>query len=85
METAVLKAHGHTPIWVKGSLAPTSRAAIRAVDLHFTILRHEAGCRWVVAVGQSISVQEMLGHTNLSQTSTYLHGGDGTPRLHAAV
>jgi integrase len=46
-ETAVLKAHGHEPAWVNGSLAPTSRCALRAIDLHFHDLRHEAGCRWL--------------------------------------
>jgi hypothetical protein len=37
-ETAVLKAHGHKPVWTKGSkLAAESRAALQAIDLHFTI------------------------------------------------
>jgi integrase len=75
-ETAVLKAHGHTPAWVKGSLAPISRAAIRKVDLHFHDLRHEAGCRWLEAGWPIHHVQEMLGHANLSQTSTYLHAAE---------
>lgn len=66
-ETAVLKAHG---------LAPTSRDAIRTVDLHFHDLRHEAGCRWLEAGWPIHHVQEMLGHTNLSQTSTYLHAAE---------
>ena len=44
-ETAVLKAHGHTPEWVKGSntLAPGSRSGYREIDLRFHDLRHEAG------------------------------------------
>jgi integrase len=75
-EMAVLKAHGYAPAWIKGSLGPASRAAIRAVDLHFHDLRHEAGCRWLEAGWPIHHVQEMLGHTNLSQTSTYLHSAE---------
>jgi integrase len=76
-ETAVLKAHGHEPTWVNGTLAPVSRAALRAIDLHFHDLRHEAGCRWLEAGWPIHHVQEMLGHRNLSQTSTYLHAAEG--------
>jgi integrase len=42
-------------------------------DLHFHDLRHEAGCRWLEAGIPIHHVQEMLGHANISQTSTYLH------------
>lgn len=39
-ETAVLKAHGHTPEWTAGNaLAPMSRAALDVIDLHFHDLR----------------------------------------------
>ena len=75
-ETAVLKAHGHEPAWVNGSLAPASRAALQAVDLHFHDLRHEAGCRWLEKGWPLHHIQEMLGHANLSQTSTYLHAAE---------
>jgi integrase len=75
-ETAVLKAHGYTPAWVTGSLAPGSRVALQAIDLHFHDLRHEAGCRWLEAGCPIHHVQEMLGHANLSQTSTYLHAAE---------
>jgi integrase len=75
-ETAVLKAHGHTPAWVNGALAPESRAALQTIDLHFHDLRHEAGCRWLEAGWPIHHVQEMLGHANLSQTSTYLHAAE---------
>ena len=40
--TAVLKAHGHTPTWVKSDLSPASREAYGAIDLKFHDLRHEA-------------------------------------------
>jgi integrase len=71
-ETAVLKAHGHDPRWVKGSLAPASRAALEAIDLHFHDLRHEAGSRWMEAGWPVHKVREMLGHASISQTDTYL-------------
>lgn len=31
------------------------------------------GCRWLDSEWRIHHVQEMLGHSNLSQTSTYLH------------
>ena len=76
-ETAVLKAHGHTPRWTKGSnsLAPESQAAYRSVDLHFHDLRHEAGSRWLEAGVPLHHVQELLGHANISTTDTYLNAG----------
>lgn len=61
---------------LNGALAPHSRAAVRAIDLHFHDLRHEAGCRWLEAGWPIHHVQEMLGHANLSQTSTYLHAAE---------
>ena len=50
-ETAVLKSHGYTPRWTKGShcLMPESQAAYAAIDLKFHDLRHEAGSRWLEA------------------------------------
>jgi hypothetical protein len=33
-------------------------------------------CRWLEAGWPIHHVQEMLGHTNLSQTSTYLHAAE---------
>ena len=53
-----------------------SRRAPRASDLHFHDLRHEAGCRWLEQGWPIHHVQEMLGHANLSQTSTYLHASE---------
>jgi hypothetical protein len=72
-ETCVLKAHGHAPIWQKGTLAPPSRAALRAIDLHFHDLRHEGASRLLEAGWPIHHVQEMLGHSSLEQTSTYLN------------
>ena len=74
-EVCVLKAHGHKPAWRKGAngLAPESRAALAAIDLHWHDLRHEAGSRWIEAGWPLHHVQRMLGHADLKQTSTYLN------------
>jgi integrase len=72
-ETAVLKAHGHAPEWIGSRLSPASRARLRAIDLHFHDLRHEAGSRFIEAGWPVHHVQEMLGHADLKQTSTYLN------------
>ena len=74
--TAVLRAHAYEPEWLGGKLSPASREQLQAIDLHFHDLRHEAGCRWLEAGWPIHHVQEMLGHTNLSQTSTYLHAAE---------
>jgi integrase len=72
-ETAVLKAHGHRPVWTKTSKGLMARAALDRIDLHFHDPRHEAGSR-LLEVGWPLHhVQEMLGHANVSQTSTYLN------------
>ena len=72
-ETALLRAHSCEPAWNGSSLSLASRAQLRSIDMHFHDLRHEAGCRWLEAGWPIHHVQEMLGHSNLSQTSTYLH------------
>jgi integrase len=73
-ETAVLKAHAHDPQWTKSkALASASREALRRIDLHFHDLRHEAGSRLLETGWPLHHVQEMLGHANVSQTSTYLN------------
>jgi integrase len=72
-ETCVLKAHGYEPVWQKIGLAPASRAALKAINLHFHDLRHEGASRLLEAGWPIHHVQEMLGHTSLEQTSTYLN------------
>jgi len=73
-ETTVLKAHGHEPEWTgKGTLSAASRAQLRAIDLHFHDLRHEAGSGLIEKGWPVHHVQEMLGHASLEQTSTYLN------------
>ena len=73
--TAVLKAHGHTPRWVKSALAPESRAAYSEINLTFHDLRHEAGSWWLEAGMPLHHVKELLGHANISTTDTYLNAG----------
>ncbi len=72
-ETCVLKAHGHMPTWRRNDLSPESRQAYDAIDLHFHDLRHEAGSRLLEAGWPLHTVAHMLGHANISQTSTYLN------------
>ena len=85
-ERALLKSHGYKPgytVRVEGAgaeakrkatkgLAPESRAALRAIDLHFHDLRRECGSRWLEGGVQLHKIQAWLGHANISQTSTYL-------------
>jgi integrase len=71
--SAVLRAHGHTPTYVKRTnLSPASRAALKAINLHFHDLRREAGSRWLDRGVPLHAVQALLGHANVAQTSTYL-------------
>jgi integrase len=72
--TCVLKANGHDPIWTStAALAPASLAALRAIDLHFHDLRHEGASRLLEAGWPLHHVQEMLGHSSIDQTTTYLN------------
>ncbi|MEO8520057.1 MAG: site-specific integrase [Acidobacteriota bacterium] len=88
-ERAVLKAHGVRPVYVVRTvqteggparkvatavLTPDSRAALRAINLHFHDLRREAGSRWLEGGVPLHTVRDWLGHANISQTSTYLEG-----------
>jgi integrase len=73
-QTAVLKAHGHTPAWAAGAkLTPASRATLKAINLHFHDLRHEAGSRLLDEGWPLQNVRDMLGHASIEQTSTYLN------------
>ncbi|HLG59370.1 MAG TPA: site-specific integrase [Vicinamibacterales bacterium] len=73
-ETCVLKAHGQAATWTRThALSVASRAALSAADLTFHDLRHEAGSRLLEAGWPLHNVAHMLGHANISQTSTYLN------------
>ena len=64
--------------WGRGNLAPPSREAYQEIGLQFHGLRHEAGSRWLEAGMPIHHVKELLGHSNISTTDTYLNAG----RLH---
>ena len=56
-----------------GSEPPKPSEALGAIDLHFHDLRREAGSRWLEGGVPLHTVKDWLGHTNISQTSTYLN------------
>jgi integrase len=72
-EVCVLKAHGIAPAWVQKRLTAETRRQLATIDLHWHDLRHEAGSRWIEAGWPLHHVQQMLGHADLRQTSTYLN------------
>jgi len=72
--TCVLKAYGHDPRWTAtAALVSASLAALRVIDLHFHDLRHEGASRLLEAGWPLHHVQEMLGHSSIDQTTTYLN------------
>jgi hypothetical protein len=71
--TTVLRAHGYEgPIWKHLKLYDDAKAALKRIDLHFHDLRREAGSRWLELGVKLHTVRDWLGHTSISQTSTYL-------------
>ncbi|MGB2716506.1 MAG: tyrosine-type recombinase/integrase, partial [Vicinamibacterales bacterium] len=82
-EKAVLRAHGVKPrciqkvigerkVWTS-TLTPDCRAELHRINLHFHDLRREAGSRWLDSgVVPLTAIRDWLGHSNISQTSTYL-------------
>ena len=75
-QTTVLRAHGHTPEWEPGGrtnhLTAASRACYRRIGLHFHDLRREFGSRVLESGSSLVEARDLLGHANISQTSTYL-------------
>lgn len=69
----MLRAHGIKPTWTNGRLSDDAREHLRAINLTFHDLRHEAGSRWIEAGWPIHHAQQMLGHADLKQTSTYLN------------
>jgi integrase len=74
-QVCVLRAHGYSPTYRRDqyTLDAASRAAYRDIDLHFHDLRHEAGSRLLEAGWPLHHVKDMLGHTNIATTGTYLN------------
>ena len=72
-EDAVLRAHGWTFTRVKGHLDAASRARYREIGLTIHDLRREAASTWEEKRVLTLrAIQEILGHANIAQTSTYL-------------
>ncbi len=72
---AVLKAHGIKPGYTKTmNMDAPSRAAFKKIGLHFHDLRRECGSRWLDGGVPLHTIRDWLGHSNISQTSTYLSG-----------
>ena len=72
--TAVLKSHGFQPEWSNAhALTAASLKTYKQIDLHFHDLRHEAGSRWLERGVPLHHIKNLLGHTNISQTDTYLN------------
>ena len=61
------------PEWTRAKgLAPASRAALRAIDLHFHDLRHEAETASWKRDARFTTSSEMLGHADVKQSATHL-------------
>lgn len=71
-DLAVLRAHGHEPVLVRGKLAPESRKVLQEIDLHMHDLRRECGSRLLEAGVGIHEVREWLGHRDISTTGRYL-------------
>ena len=70
--TCVLRANGHVPQWSRHQFTEASRRAYREVDLHLHDLRREFASRILESGSSLVEARDLLGHANVSQTSTYL-------------
>jgi hypothetical protein len=67
------KAQTFLPAWkTKTRKDRTLPTQLQAIDLHFHDPRREAGSRWLDGGVPLHQIQDWIGHTNISQTSTYL-------------
>jgi integrase len=73
-DTAVLLSRGVKPEREdNGRLSADCRAELKAANLHFHDLRHEAGSRLLKAGWPPHHVKDMLGHADVKTTDTYLN------------
>jgi integrase len=73
-QVAVLKAHGVSPEWRKGSykdLAPDGQRRFREINLHWHDLRHEYASRLVERNVPLAQVRDLLGHASIVTTERY--------------
>lgn len=70
---AVVRAEGQTPELERGNLSAASLVVYKAAALHFHDLRREGASRWLETGRYTLrEIQELLGHSNIAQTSEYL-------------
>jgi integrase len=74
-ETLVLLSAGHTANRPSAHQR-VGRDALRAIDLHWHDLRHEAACRWLAAGLDLRAIQLLLRHADLKTTQRYLNVTD---------
>ena len=73
-QVAVLKAHGVSPEWRKGSykdLTPAGQQRLRGINLHWHDLRHEYASRLVEKGVPLAQVRDLLGHASIVTTERY--------------
>jgi integrase len=73
-QVAVLKAHGISPEWRKGSykdLTPEGQQRLRDFNLHWHDLRHEYASRLVERNVPLAQVRDLLGHASIVTTERY--------------
>ncbi len=73
-QVAVLKAHGVSPEWRKGSykdLTPDGQERLRNINLHWHDLRHEYASRLVEKGVPLAQVRDLLGHASIVTTERY--------------
>jgi integrase len=71
--SCVLRANGHTPTYSRTrAFSRESCDVFRAIDLHIHDLRREAASRLLDKGIALTSIQQILGHSSVSQTAQYL-------------
>jgi integrase len=56
----------------RGRLAPESRSALRAINLHFHDLRRQFACTLIESRADLHDVRDFLGRANITTTGRYL-------------